>query len=161
MAAATAVATPAAPEVPLPEYVTDPGPRSGIPAWMMPILLLLPLWAIVYMGAFGQKASVQLTGIALGAQVFQSNCVACHGSAGQGGVGPKLAGGEAKLTFPNEADHIAWVTNGSASKKGQPYGDPNRPGGAHVAASGGMPAFGGSLSAAQIAAVVQYERDAL
>jgi mono/diheme cytochrome c family protein len=170
-ATATAVATassapampsaPPVPEVPLPEYVTDPGPKSGIPYWMMPILLILPLWGVVYIGAFGQNATVQLTGTALGAQVFSSNCAVCHGAQGQGGVGPKLAGGEAKLTFPNEADHITWVTNGSSTKKGQVYGDPNRVGGAHVAATGGMPAFGGQLTAAQITAVVEYERNTL
>jgi mono/diheme cytochrome c family protein len=152
---------PPPPDVPLPEYVTDPGPKSGIPVWMMPILLLVPLWAIVYVGAFGERTHAALTGVALGAQVYAGNCAACHGATGQGGVGPKLQGGEAKLTFPTEADHIAWVENGSASKKGQPYGDPNRPGGAHVAASGGMPAFGGRLTPAQIQAVVLYERDSL
>lgn len=159
--APSAPAAPAQPDVPLPEYVTDPGPRSGIPVWMMPILLLVPLWAIVYVGAFGERTHAELTGTALGAQVFTQNCAACHGASGQGGVGPKLQGGEAKLTFPNEADHIAWVENGSASHKGQPYGDPNRPGGPHVAASGGMPAFGGKLTPAQIQAVVLYERNSL
>jgi mono/diheme cytochrome c family protein len=128
---------------------------------MMPILLMLPLWGIVYLGAFGQNKAVQLTGTALGAQVFQQNCASCHGAQGQGGVGPKLQGGEAKATFPNEPDHVAWVKEGSSSKKGQPYGDPNRPGGQHIAASGGMPAFGGQLNDAQIAAVVAYERDVL
>jgi mono/diheme cytochrome c family protein len=147
--------------VPLPEYVTDPGPKSGIPFWMMPILLILPLWGIAYMGAFGNKASTNLTPAQIGAQVFTANCASCHGGRGEGGVGPKLAGGEAKLTFPNEADHIDWVHTGSASKKGQPYGDPARPGGQHVASSGGMPAFAGQLSDAQISAVVAYERDSL
>lgn len=160
-ARAAAPVVPAAPEIPLPEYVTDPGPKSGIPVWMMPVLLLLPLWAIVYVGAFGERGGTELTGVALGAQVYASNCASCHGATGGGGVGPKLAGGEAKITFPNEPDHIEWVQNGSGPKKGQPYGDPNRAGGQHVAASGGMPAFGGRLSPAQIQAVVLYERDSL
>jgi cytochrome c oxidase cbb3-type subunit 3 len=30
------------------------------------------------------------TGIAAGKQLFQQNCIACHGSAGEGGVGPNL-----------------------------------------------------------------------
>lgn len=160
-ATAPAPAAPAAPEIPLPEYVTDPGPKSGIPVWMMPILLILPLWGIVYMGAFGEKAKVELTGVALGAQVYSGNCASCHGARGEGGVGPALAGGESKLTFPEEGQHIEWVQNGSSSRRGQPYGDAARPGGQRVAASGGMPAFGGQLSPAQIAAVVLYERDAL
>ncbi len=56
---------------------------------------------------------------------------------------------------------MAWVQTGSATKKGQPYGDPNRPGGQHTASSGGMPAFGGQLTEAQISAVVAYEREGL
>jgi mono/diheme cytochrome c family protein len=126
---------------------------------MMPVLLILPLWGILYLGAFGVKAPANAA--PNGAQLFASNCAVCHGASGQGGVGPKLAGGEAKLTFPNEPDHIAWVTNGSATKKGQPYGDPNRPGGQHIAATGGMPAFGGTLTPAQIQAVVEFERNTL
>ena len=43
----------------------------------------------------------------------------CHGASGQGGVGPRLAGGEVLKTFPNIDDHIAWVTNGSAGVKGK------------------------------------------
>lgn len=160
-AAAATPAVPAAPPAPLPDYVVDPGPKSGIPFWMMPILLILPLWGIAYMGAFGNKATAQLTPAQIGAQVFTSNCAACHGARGEGGVGPKLAGGEAKLTFPNVQDQIDWVHTGSGPHKGQPYGDPNRPGGQHIAASGGMPAFAGVLTDTQIADVVAYERDNL
>ena len=157
--APSAPAAPTVPSAPLPEYVTDPGPKSGIPFWMMPIILMLPLWAVVYMGAFGSNGSAAAAPTP--AALFASNCAVCHGATGGGGVGPKLAGGEAKLTFPEEADHIAWVTNGSASKKGQPYGDPNRPGGQHIASTGGMPAFGGQLSPAAIQQIVEYERNVL
>jgi mono/diheme cytochrome c family protein len=102
-----------------------------------------------------------LTPIQQGAQVFAKNCAPCHGAQGEGGVGPKLAGGEAKLTFPNEADHIAWVDTGSAPHKGQPYGDPARTGGQHIAKSGGMPPFKGTLTDAEIKNVVTFERDGL
>ncbi len=144
----------------LPTYLPQKGPKSGIPVWMYPVLAALPLWAIVYLGAFGTtgNANAAPSGPAVYAK---AGCVGCHGAKGEGGVGPKLAGGEAKLTFPTEADHIAWVETGSAPKKGQPYGDPNRTGGQHVAASGGMPAFKGQLTDAEIAAVVAYERDQL
>jgi mono/diheme cytochrome c family protein len=127
---------------------------------MYPVLVVLPLWAIVYLGAFGSTGNANAP--PNGAAVFQqAGCGGCHGAKGEGGVGPKLAGGEAKLTFPNEADHIAWVENGSGAKKGQPYGNPSRPGGPHVAQTGAMPAFKGQLNDAQIKAVVDYEREQL
>ncbi len=154
-ATATAVITEPVPEVPV-----STGPRSGIPVWMMPVLLALPFWAVVYMGAFAAPKAA--AGPRTGAQIYvAAGCGACHGATGGGGVGPKLAGGEAKLTFPNEADHVAWVTEGSAASKGKSYGDPNRPGGARPPASGGMPSFKGQLTPEEILAVVQYERDRL
>jgi mono/diheme cytochrome c family protein len=156
-AAVPAVAEPVAP-VPPPQAV-----RSGIPAWVVPVLALLPIWAFAYLGALNPPSSAApiLTPIQQGAAVFAKNCSPCHGAQGGGGVGPKLAGGEAKLTFPNEADQIAWVDTGSAPHKGQPYGDPNRPGGQHIAKSGGMPAFKGTLTDTEIKNVVTFERDGL
>ena len=147
----------------LPTYIPDPGPKSGIPVWMMPVILILPLWAIVYIGAFGEETSNEpLTGIALGAQVYTSSgCTGCHGARGQGGVGPKLSAGDVKATFPDEQAHVEFVKQGSAAIRGQPYGDPGRPGGQRTAASGGMPAFGTQLSEDEIRAVVMYERDGL
>lgn len=148
--------TPPGPTVPLPEYVTDPGPKSGIPVWMMPILLLIPLWGIVYMGSFGDTGGDAAAPTP--AQLYTTNCAACHGGRGEGGVGPPIAGGESLATFPNEDDHIKWVEEGSSTKRGQPYGAPDRPGGQRVAQSGGMPGFAGRLSPAEIIAIVEYER---
>ncbi len=147
----------------LPRYIPDPGPKSGIPVWMMPVILILPLWAIVYIGAFSEQTSSEpLTGVALGAQVYVSaGCTGCHGASGQGGVGPKLSGGDTKLTFPDEQAHADFVKAGSSPVKGQGYGDPARPGGQHIAASGGMPSFGSQLTDEEIKAVVMYERDGL
>ncbi|MDQ6928962.1 MAG: cytochrome c [Actinomycetota bacterium] len=128
----------------------------------MPVIIILPIWGLLYLGAFGSKGNVVLTPAQVGAKVYATaGCAGCHGAKGEGGVGPALAGGDAKVTFPNEADHIAWVETGSGPHKGQPYGDPNRPGGQRVAQSGGMPAFKGQLTDAQIAAVVAYEREVL
>ena|SRR5437588_5408657 len=171
VAVPTAAAAPAAAAAPLPAptepevapYLAPPSARSGIPAWVVPVLALLPIWAFAYLGALSPpstKAAV-LTPIQQGAQLFAKNCAQCHGTTGEGGVGPQLAGGQAKLTFPNEADQIKWVETGSAPHKGQPYGDPNRPGGQHIAKSGGMPSFQGTLTAVQIQDVVTYERDGL
>ena len=50
-ASATTVVT----EEPVPVAAVDTGPRSGIPVWMMPVLLILPFWAMVYMGAFAGR----------------------------------------------------------------------------------------------------------
>jgi mono/diheme cytochrome c family protein len=154
-ATATAVVT-----EPVPEVRVETGPRSGIPVWMMPVVLLLPFWAVVYMGAFAAPKAA--AGPRTGQQIYVSaGCGSCHGPTGGGGVGPALAGGQAKLTFPNEADQVAWVTDGSAASRGKSYGDPNRPGGPRPPASGGMPAFKGQLTPEEILAVVQYERDRL
>jgi mono/diheme cytochrome c family protein len=133
--------------------------RRRVPAWAMGVLALLPLWGVLYIGAFGTRAVENETPD--GSTIFSNNCAACHGASGQGGVGPKLAGGEAKLTFPDEADHLDWIRTGSAPHKGQPYGDPNRPGGQHIATSGGMPPFQGKLSDEEIQAVADDERDGL
>jgi mono/diheme cytochrome c family protein len=159
-AAAPAPAAPKAPTEALPTYVAPVGPRSGIPVWMMPVILILPLWAIVYLGAFGESTSA--AGPASGEEIFQrAGCVNCHGAQGQGGVGPPLAAGEAVKTFPNEADHVTFVAEGSSKIKGQPYGDPAREGGQHTAASGGMPSFAGQLTEEELTAVVLYEREGL
>ena len=137
--------------------------RSKNPIWVMPVLIGLPLWAFFYAFAFSpKKAAGPVDPLVLGAEVYRSaGCSGCHGAAGEGGVGPALAGKDATLTFPNEADQISWVKTGSQPFTGQKYGDPNRAGGQHGPAKGIMPAFGGSLSPAQIEAVVKYEREKL
>ena len=133
--------------------------RRRIPVWAMSALALIPLWGVLYMGAFGTRAHEEEA--VDGATVYSNNCSSCHGNAGQGGVGPKLSGGEAVKTFPEIDGHIDWINTGSAPHKGQPYGDPNREGGQHVATSGGMPGFQGKLSPEEIEAVATYEREGL
>jgi mono/diheme cytochrome c family protein len=129
---------------------------------MMPVLVILPLWAVVYLGAFGARTGTATAGPPSGPAVYaKAGCGGCHGAQGEGGVGPKLAAGETKLTFPNEADHIAWIENGSGPSKGKQYGDPARPGGPKTATSGAMQGFKGQLTPEEIKAVVAYERDQL
>jgi len=136
--------------------------RTRVPMWVMPVLVLLPFWGFLYLGAFGDRAKQEvLDPLVLGAQVYRAQgCSSCHGASGEGGVGPALAGGESAITFPDEADHEAWIRSGSAGVKGQPYGDPDRPGGQRGPAKGIMPGFP-SLSAEEVKAVVAYEREKL
>ncbi len=131
-----------------------------IPAWAMGVLAVVPLWGVLYIGAFGERPTHDEHAID-GATTYGNNCASCHGASGGGGVGPKLSGSEAALTFPNIEDHVEWVKNGSTGVRGKTYGDPNRAGGQRVATSGGMPGFGSRLSEEEIAAVVEYEREGL
>src|SRR6478672_1053425 len=71
-----------------------------------------------------------------GAALFAKNCARCHGSNGGGGLGPQLSDGKVKQDFPDAAKEVAFVTKGK----------------------GGMPAFGGTLSPAEIKQVVAYTR---
>jgi mono/diheme cytochrome c family protein len=125
------------------------------------VLAILPFWAVVYVGALAPpERTERLTPIQLGARTYAANCVSCHGASGEGvGVNPKLAGDVLK-TFPNEADHVKWVQEGSQTKpKGTVYGDPNREGGAHTVQQQAMPGFAGTLSPEELSAVVLYERE--
>ena len=73
--------------------------------------------------------------LALGQQVFSTNCSACHGANGQGGVGPSLRGIAAKQTLDQT---IAFI---------------EKP-------SGAMPKYYPSvISAAQVHAVADYIRE--
>jgi len=154
----------AEPETPSEVYIKlEAVKRNRVPMWVMPVLIALPFYGFLYAGAFGERGHEEApTGVELGRQVFASaGCSGCHGAAGEGSVGPKLAGEEVELTFPEAADQVAFVKSGSSSIKGQPYGSPDRPGGQRIAASGGMPSFGGTLSDEEIEAVVLYEREEL
>jgi mono/diheme cytochrome c family protein len=73
-----------------------------------------------------------------GRTLFVADCQRCHGARGQGSVGPKLAG-VVTHSFPNIQNQINLVTNGA----------------------GQMPAWKGTLTAAQIHAVVRYTREVL
>ena len=151
--------TPAPAEEPVPSYIAPEAARSRIPVWVMPVLAMLPFWGILYVGAFGERTRPQAGDP--GQLAYAANgCGSCHGTRGEGGVGPALAGGQSKLTFPNEADHANWIKTGSTAFAGQRYGDPNRPGGQRGPATGGMPGFG-SLSDPELRALVAYERDRL
>jgi mono/diheme cytochrome c family protein len=74
-----------------------------------------------------------------GRKVFSAECATCHGSSGQGGVGPTFNDGRLRRDFPSPSDQVALVSQGK----------------------GAMPAFAGVLTARQLAEVVAYERQVL
>lgn len=143
---------------PVPPYVAAALARKKIPFWVAPVLLFLPIWMILYVGTL-ERPPVADTGLlATGGTEYSGKCASCHGGGGGGGVGRQLNDGQVLLTFPTAAAHVWWVVNGSnAVGVGSPYGNPDRPGGQHVAA-GGMAAWAGTLSAKDLLAVVYYER---
>jgi hypothetical protein len=156
-----------------------------IPRWMAAVMLIIPAFALFALGgsATGECGDptelttdvitgevincdgTEFTGsgvggggadfIAMGEELYNGApaCDGCHGANGEGGVGPGFGG--VVTTFGSCADHIEWVTLGSTGFQAEgrsTYGDTNQ------AVDGGMPSFGDSLSAEQIAAVVAFER---
>lgn len=88
-----------------------------------------------------------------GRSVYGNVCSACHGNAGQGGVGPALE--NVTATFPSCDDHIEWVSLGSEEWKkvhGDTYGANATP------VAGAMPSHAATLTGAEIALVSAFER---
>lgn len=105
---------------------------------------------------FGGPGSGTLNYVALGSQVYATNCASCHGPDG-GGIGtfPRLSGGSVLETFGQCSGHLSWVGLGSSgwvAQNGPTYGDTNNP------SVGGMPAFGAVLTPDELAAAVMFER---
>ena len=159
-----APAAPPPPPPPPPPYVTAAMTRPKIPVWALPVLAMLPIWAIVYAGVlFVPEEGITDPVLLEGQGIFDQSCASCHGNDGGGGVGRPLNAGEVVLTFPDPADHIAFVSEGSPAA-GTPYGSPDRPDGQHIAREtpgGAMPPFGDTLTEEELLAVVRYEREIL
>ena len=158
-----APAAPPPPPPPPPPYVTAALSRPKIPVWALPVLAMLPIWAIVYAGVlFVPEEGITDPVLLEGQGIFDQSCASCHGNEGGGGVGRPLNAGEVVLTFPDPADHIAFVAEGSPPE-GTPYGNPDRPGGQHISreTGGAMPPFGETLTEEELLAVVRYEREIL
>ena len=158
--ATPALATPQVPAEPTPPpppapYVTAALTRQKIPWWAAGTLLLLPIWAITYVGTL-ERVTREATGVlAHGAEVYERRCSSCHGATGSGGSGHQLSDGEVLVTFPQIEDHVVWVVRGSDGfGVGNPYGDPAR--GRIV--EGGMPAFGDVLTADELIGAILHER---
>ncbi|MDJ0768524.1 MAG: c-type cytochrome [Ilumatobacter sp.] len=86
------------------------------------------------------------------------SCARCHtqgwswgdpGQPGQGAFGWNLTGGAVNAHFPNEAEMVDFIRNGSVF--GQKYGIQGQ-------GSGRMPGFGAMLTDEQIQAIVEYVR---
>ncbi|MDQ1403899.1 MAG: hypothetical protein QOG03_2215 [Actinomycetota bacterium] len=96
-----------------------------------------------------------------GETLFKAMCARCHTIGwsygepllmGGGAFGPNLTNGDTIRQFPNIADQIDFITNGSET--GKPYGVR----GIGHPIGGGMPGFGTSLTPDQIKQIVEYER---
>jgi mono/diheme cytochrome c family protein len=160
--AARAAAAPAPVAIKAPEpvapYVAAALARKKIPFWVAPVLLFLPIWMILYVGTLERPPAALAGLLAEGSTEYSGNCASCHGAGGGGGVGRQLNNGEVLATFPTAAEHVWWVVNGSnAVGVGNPYGNPDRPGGQRIA-GGGMASWAETLSAQQLLAAVYYER---
>jgi mono/diheme cytochrome c family protein len=130
--------------------------RAKVPLWVMPLLIALPLWGVVYLGAFGSRVKANANDpVALGGTLFSSNCSSCHGANGEGGIGPQLNNGEVLKVWPNIQDHINWVHTGGGPFVGKSIGSLIK---ITVPANNVMPGFASTLSDAQIAQIVCYER---
>jgi len=162
---------PAAPAVPAAPVVKPDIPvvaaykaRKKIPMWAMLGLCLLPVWGFMYARALTPQKKVAAGPLGVGATQYASSCGSCHGADGAGAPGGAygFTNGDAVTTFPHIEDQLRWVELGSAAYVAagvQIAGDPNREGGPHIAGKNGvMPAQAGSLTSAQILAVVCHER---
>lgn len=169
--ATTAAAAPAvkAP-VPIPASEEPPPPppdtpwvaaakeRSKVPYWVMPVLIFLPVWLIMYVGTLEEPAREEGV-LFTGGQVYAANCASCHGAAGGGGVGPAFTNGAVISTFAQPESMVAWVGQGSSifREAGRTtYGDTEKPIGGNNGSL--MPAFAERLTARELIAAVFYER---
>ena len=143
------------PPAPIAPYVSAARARKKIPWWAASALLLLPIWAISYVGTL-ERPPQEATGLlAEGQYIYETRCASCHGNNGGGGSGYKLADGEVLITFPTLEPMIEWLAKGSAGiGLGNPYGDPAR--GRIVA--GGMPGWADVLTTEELIGVVLHER---
>ncbi|MEO0493228.1 MAG: cytochrome c [Actinomycetota bacterium] len=120
---------------------------SGLARVALPARLVLLVLAVVTLGACaGESPEVPLgpdgapdEELSLGRDVYSRRCANCHGAGGGGGTGPKLSEGQVVVDYPDPADQRAVIANGRNA----------------------MPAFSGSLSTAEIDAVVRYTREVL
>ncbi|MGI8938530.1 MAG: c-type cytochrome [Iamia sp.] len=155
---------PPPPPKPKPPYIKAAENRKRIPYWAMPVIALLPVWAVMYTNSV-KEPEVEDLAVTVGAEVY-SSCSGCHGAGGEGGVGAQLSEGEVLLTYPDPVAMMEWIYLGAEEWTGTtgaaPYGDPDRPDGPHNTGTlpSVMPAFG-DLDAEELASVTRYVRENL
>jgi mono/diheme cytochrome c family protein len=138
--------------------------RHRIPYWAMPVVALLPVWALMYYNAVKVPPSNDDV-LGVGEEVY-SACSTCHGATGAGGQGAQLNDGHVLLTWPDPKAMMQWIHLGADDWTGTagsaPYGDPNRPGGQENTGTlaAHMPGFA-DLSADELAAVTRYVRETI
>src|SRR5213592_2103909 len=104
--AAAATPTPATapppppPPKPDPPYIQAYKNRKKIPFWAVPALAVLPLWAFMYANTLETPPKAATGPLADGAKIF-NNCASCHGSSGEGGVGPAFQNGVLGKDWPD------------------------------------------------------------
>ena len=116
-------------------------------------IIVIAALAVVAAGCGGSGSDEPATPYLEGRTVFGNVCSACHGSAGQGGVGPAMDG--VLETFPSCDDHVRWITLGSDRWKeevGPTYGATGKE------VKGGMQELGLQLTEEEILAAAVYER---
>ncbi|MDZ7674453.1 MAG: c-type cytochrome [Acidimicrobiales bacterium] len=163
-------AAPAAASMPAhPEPVEDPPPpppspmvqaheqRRKIPFWALPVVVMIPIWAYVYVGTLSPPPDEDGGAAALGEEIYGTQCAGCHGSGGGGGSGPAFTNGAIYETWPSFEDHFEWVrlgSNGWVEEYGDTYGATDKP------VLTGMPGFTeDQLSDADLVFATLYERE--
>jgi len=144
----------AAPKPPAP-YEVAYQRRKKIPAWAMPVVAFLPIWAFLYAGTLEAPKSTNPTLLEAGAGVYAgaAGCSGCHGASGGGGVGPQLSGGRLAERYPNPVDQVRWIALGSADPRGKALFETNG-----AVSKGGMPGYGKTLSLKEIVEAVLHTR---
>jgi len=152
---------PPPPEPPTSAWVASAEGRKKVPYWVMPVLLFLPIWLIMYVGTLEEPTRSE--GVLFeGGEVYAEHCASCHGAEGQGsGAFPGFQNGAVIETFSLLESQIAWVVHGTQGYDDAgiaTYGDTNKA----VGGSGAnMPAFGDALTTEELVYAVLYERVAL
>jgi mono/diheme cytochrome c family protein len=134
--------------------------RKKVPFWIAPILLLLPIWGMVYDNSMTPAPKAETDPLVIGAEVFAKDCSGCHGTDGSGTAGgAQLNGGHAIATFADPLAMVHWVSYGYAdgARDNGTYGETT----IRQKIAGTMPAWHGTLSNEEIASVVIYIRSTL
>jgi hypothetical protein len=153
-----AAAAPAAPAVPDPvaPWVEAAQSRRKIPVWAVAVLVMLPLWAVVYALTLDPPTPTEPGPLELGAETYAGKgCSGCHGAGGAGaGAVPGLA--TTPEDFAEPADMVTWIALGSAGYQAAGIEEyaPGKP------VNGGMPGWMDSLTAEELMSVVLHERSA-